>query len=241
MPSIAAWPPSAIRSALSSTLSWFRMAPPRRLWSGRPACDRSSRGAISALPPGANLGIATARSPWIALLNPDATLPADGLGRLVAFLRAHPRAAAVSPQLRRSDGSVQPYGYGDEPSPVTLARRAVSRLLRRPRSWHLSAALAVDWVSGACLVARQDAFELVGLLDERFFLYFEDVDWCRRCRRGGWETWVEPSVSVVHDGKSDYRDRPRRALYRESLRRYYQKHYPGAFSALLRTALALSA
>jgi GT2 family glycosyltransferase len=160
------------------------------------------------------------------MVNPDAEVPAGAFGHLVAYLRAHPTHAAVGPILRGSDDLAQPYSFGGEPTPSYLARRALARVVGRSLDdWATTSPCDVDWVSGACLVARREAFERVGGLDERFFMYFEDVDWCRRCRTAGWSIGLAAPVWVRHASTASYDDLPRRHYYRQSLRRYYAKHY----------------
>jgi GT2 family glycosyltransferase len=175
---------------------------------------------------GANRGLSVTNGSWVALVNPDADVPDGTLGSLVGYLRTHPAYAAVGPILRGLNGQAQPYSYGGEPSPAYLARRALARLVERPlHEWNVAAPRDVDWVSGACLVARRNVLERVGGLDERFFLYFEDVDWCRRCREAGWRIGLVAPVWVRHESAAKYSDRARRRYYRQSLRLYYAKHY----------------
>jgi GT2 family glycosyltransferase len=186
---------------------------------------------------GANLGIGLTRGAWIALVNPDAIVPENGVSQLIDFLQARPSAAAVSPILRTSHGVPQPYWYGRDPSPLVLLERAIRRFTRQNTDWAMDRPRQVDWISGACLVARRAAFDAVGRFDERFFMYFEDADWCRRCRQAGWEIWTDPAVSVTHLSWPDPADRKRRALYRESLRGYYRRWY-GPLAGIVLDVLA---
>ncbi len=173
-----------------------------------------------------NRGLAAATTCWIGLLNPDTEVPPGALGALLAVLREHSGVGVVGPCLRWPDGTAQPYSHGDDPSPLYLLRRALARQLGRAlHSWEGGSPRPVDWVSGACLITCRDVVERVGPFDERFFLYFEDVDWCRRCRQAGWSVLFVPGVSVCHLSRPDQRDRVRRAWYRESLRQFYRKHY----------------
>jgi N-acetylglucosaminyl-diphospho-decaprenol L-rhamnosyltransferase len=174
----------------------------------------------------ANHGLASTRGRWVGFVNPDAVLPAGAAEQLLEFLESHPEHAAVGPALRGHDGTPQPFSHGSEPTPSYLARRALNRLANRPlHDWGVGAPRDVDWVSGACLFARREAFERVGGFDERFFMYFEDVDWCRRCRQAGWRLGFVASTSVEHQSTANDGDPIRRRYYRESLRRYYGKHY----------------
>ena len=94
----------------------------------------------------------------------------------------------------------------------------------------------MDWVSGACLLARRAVFSQIGGLDEAMFMYFEDNDWCLRSRQAGWEVWRTPASRVVHlGGQSLKQNRRAPAAYYASLRTFYQRHY----GPLDRLALAL--
>src|ERR1035437_7311653 len=175
---------------------------------------------------GVNLGLADADGEWLALINPDTIIPPGILGALVDVLRAQPSVAAVAPRLDWPIGSPQLYLFGGEPTPAYLLRRGVARIFgAQLHDWGSGKARAVDWVSGACLVLRRSALDQVGALDERFFLYFEDVDWCRRCREVGWQIWFMRGLAVLHESRPDYRDYGRRERYRASLLAYYKKYY----------------
>jgi len=145
------------------------------------------------------------RSPYVLLLNPDVICMPGLLDRLVAFLDAHPHAAIVAPQLRDPDGAVQP-NVRRFPTPAALALRALrvdtlwkSRCLRRYlMHGENRVSTEVDWVTGAVLMVRRTAIEDVGLLDESYFLYWEDLDWCYRMRQAGWSVHRVPEARAIH-------------------------------------------
>jgi GT2 family glycosyltransferase len=185
----------------------------------------------------ANRGFALTRGRWVGFVNPDIVVSPTTATHLLEFLAAHPAHAAVGPVLRGSDGLPQPYSYGAEPTPAYLARRALSHITKRPlHDWGLGSPREVDWVSGACLFTRREVFERVGGFDERFFMYFEDVDWCRRCRADGWRIGILATTQVEHGSWASYGDAARRRYYRESLRHYYAKYY--GFAAALAVSMA---
>jgi GT2 family glycosyltransferase len=185
----------------------------------------------------ANRGFALSRGRWIGFVNPDVVLPTNAAVELLKFLELHPSHSGVGPVMRGSDGLPQPYSFGSEPTPFYLARRALSRIAKRPlHDWGVGPPRDVDWVSGACLFARREAFQRVGGFDERFFMYFEDVDWCRRCRQAGWRIGVVATTWVEHESTATDGDVQRRRYYRESQRRYYAKHYSSP-SALVVSAV----
>lgn len=192
---------------------------------------------------GNNLGIRHATGDALLLLNSDVIATHAQLATLISYLHRHTQVAAVSAGLRTADGLAQAFAYGDDPSPTYLLRRGLGRLWGNHalHNWDITAPLAVDWVSGACLCVRRQAIEQVGLLDETFFLYFEDADWCRRMRQAGWKIIYNPTVQVTHLGGSS---QPRREIanrhYHTSLLLYYRKHYSCAATFLIRMAVTVA-
>ncbi len=187
-----------------------------------------------------NQGIAASRAPYVLLLNSDTRVPPAALTGLVNFLVSHPDAAAVGPRLVRPDGSPQPYGFGRDPTLSYLLARGLNRLLLRRylHDWATDVAQPVDWVSGACLLARRAAIEQAGTLDENMFMYFEDNDWCLRLRQAGWKIYLVPQVQVVHlGGRSMARNPAAREAYSQSLRYFYRKHYSPLAQWMLRLLL----
>ena len=178
---------------------------------------------------GNNLGLHQARSDACILLNTDTIVTPETLQALTAYLLSQPDLGAVSPGLRTADGSPQAFAYGSRPSPLYLAGRALRRLLRlgAMHDWGVTAPIEVDWVSGACLAVRRAVYEEVGGLDERYFLYFEDVDWCTRIRRAGWRVVYNPAIQVTHlGGQSDRSRGAANSYYAASLHTYYAEYYP---------------
>ena len=173
-----------------------------------------------------NRGLALATGEWVGLLNPDTVVPGGALRALVEVLQENPDLGAVGPALVWPDGEPQPYSHGGDPSPFYLARRAIGRHFGRAlHAWAGGLLRRVDWVSGAALVARRTVLLRVGGLDEQFFLYFEDVDLCRRLRESGWQVAFVPSVAIAHHSRPDSADGGRRRHYDHSLLYFYRKHY----------------
>jgi hypothetical protein len=189
-----------------------------------------------------NAGLALAKGRALALLNPDAEVAPAALRTLVDALAARPRAGVVGPRLLNPDGSLQTSTYRFP----TLFQAAGTILgLRRlvPVAW-LRARLGrrlgrrfgqldphdrparVDYVTGACLVTRREVVERVGGLDPRFFLYFEEKDFCRRVWQAGWQVWFEPAAEVVHAIGGSSRGDPRVTVVERcrSMRQYHDKH-----------------
>jgi GT2 family glycosyltransferase len=186
-----------------------------------------------------NQALAISRGRYALLLNSDAALLTDTVPALVRFMEAHPRCGLVGGQLLNPDGSFQA-SYADFPTlggelllMTTLAR------LCRPASYPSYPAeqsqqpRAVDWVFGACMLARRAAIDQVGGLDEDYFMYTEETDWCYRLRRAGWTVNYLPAAKVVHwSGQSANRvpEQKRSRLYRSKWL-FMRKHY-GPLTAL---------
>ena len=186
-----------------------------------------------------NMGIQAAHTPYVLLLNNDTVLHPEALRTLTRYLQNHPDAAACGPRLVNADGSVQPFTYGRDPDIGHLVVRGFLALVGRSiHDWQVSTALDVDWVAGTAMLVRKAAIDAVGPLDEGFFMYFEDVEWCRRFRAGGWRVAYVPEAEVLHLNRRSYRDRERQQHYYRSLRRYYTLHY-GLLSRLLLRLLVL--
>jgi N-acetylglucosaminyl-diphospho-decaprenol L-rhamnosyltransferase len=206
-----------------------------------------------------NQGLAASRGRSLLLLNPDAELVGNALAEMVDCLEAHPEAGVVGPQLLYPDGSVQSSRRRFPTLATALVESTVvqewwrdNRILRRyymldSPSSPLSPPAPdepqpVDWLVGACLLVRRAAYEQVGGLDEGFFMYSEELDWCRRIKGAGWEVLYLPTARVIHhEGKSSEQVVPARHIHFQSSKvRYFRKHY-GRFQAeLLRRFLLLT-
>jgi GT2 family glycosyltransferase len=187
-----------------------------------------------------NQGLRASTAPYALLLNSDTRATARAIDGLVAFMDAHPEAGAVSPRLLRADGSAQPFAFGGDPTLPYLLRRSALRVMtgRYLHDWATERTQPVDWVSGACLLVRRTAIEQVGLLDEDFFMYFEDNDWCLRLRRAGWKNYYHPAQAIVHlGGQSLARNPQAQSAYEASLRHFYRKHYGAVAELALRVLL----
>ncbi len=156
---------------------------------------------------GMNLGLKRANGRYVVLLNPDIAIMDRPFDRLVAFMDQHPRAGVAGPKLLNPDGTVQYSCYRFHNTFTPLFRRTPLGKLPGIRAHLQRFVMAdfdhqedrpVDWLLGAFLIARREAVQQVGDMDERFFLYFEDVDWCRRFWAVGWEVWYVAGVECVH-------------------------------------------
>jgi GT2 family glycosyltransferase len=204
-----------------------------------------------------NLGLQSARGRYIVLLNSDAFLTEKSLERSVAHMDANPRAGLGGGKLTGRDGSWQPSG---RMFPTILsdlivlsgfaARFPRSRFFgRTDRTWaNQMEAAEVDWVPGAYSIIRAEALEDVGAFDPRFFLYYEEVDLCKRIKQKGYSIWYWPDIAIVHIGGESSRQVRSLELSRagaqltlwrmQSMLLYYRKHYGHVVRFAMVTELA---
>jgi len=181
---------------------------------------------------GNNTGMRAAGGRYFFLLNSDAWVVGDGLAKLVEFADAHPEAAVVGPRLANTDGTLQRSVRG-EPTVWRLATEYLFIRKLAPRSRLLNPlyvggfahdeVFEADWLFGPALLVRREAADAVGLFDESFFMFSEEVDWMTRFRRAGWKVLFFPGAEVVHVGGASHGGR----MYVENLRghlRWFDKH-----------------
>ena len=153
-----------------------------------------------------NIGLRRARGEFVMLLNPDTALCPGSVHRMLDFAKSRPDVGMVGPKLVSSDGSLQING---QRFPTFLREvMCLTRLSRVFRRYHDSRLAwcredfdinaEVDALAGACMLVRKAVVDTVGLLDEAFFLYYEDTDWCCRIKKAGWKIWYLGGAQVVH-------------------------------------------
>lgn len=194
-----------------------------------------------------NQGWRASRAPHVLFLNPDAEVTPGAGETLARLLETRPEVGAAGPRTRSADGAIQ-VSTGPDLSPLAerRQRRLVLGVARRDaRALAEAEALHARehepaWVSGSCLIARRAALEAVGGFDERFFLYEEDADLCRRLRAAGWRVVFTPAAEVRHHLGHSMEKAPRRARleYHRSHLLYYRKHNGPVAQASLRLLLA---
>jgi N-acetylglucosaminyl-diphospho-decaprenol L-rhamnosyltransferase len=187
---------------------------------------------------------------YALLLNADTEVPPDALAQVVAFADEHPRAGAVGPKLVRLDGSLDLACRRSFPTPTISLYRMIglSRLFPRSRvfgRYNLTyldenETAEVDSVVGAFMLVRREAISAVGLLDESFFMYGEDLDWAYRMKAQGWQILYYPTVIVLHVKRASSRQNPRAKVeFWRAMEIFYRKHY--ARTTLLPFHLAIVA
>ena len=182
-----------------------------------------------------NQGIETSESEYTLVLNPDIVLREGAIDALLQFMDTHPDAGLAGAKLLNTDGSLQHSCRGFyTPATLVMRRTILGRLFPRSRvirrhlmlDYDHAASRPVDWVIGACMMVRRRAIEDVGGMDERFFLYFEDVDWCFRMSRQGWKVYYVPEAQMVHEHQRESaKPRLSRSFWAHlgSLLRFYEK------------------
>ena len=194
-----------------------------------------------------NQGIAVASGRYLLLLNPDTEVLDDALAGLVGFADANEDVGLVGPMLLNQDGSVQPSRrrfptigtalfestWLQPYAPSGLLDRYY--VLDRPDN----AVQDVDWIGGAAILARRDAVSQVGPMDEAFFMYSEELDWCRRFREAGWRVTYVPEARIVHRGgrSSEQVSAERHIHFQRSKLRYFRKHHGTGAAGILRLFL----
>ena len=194
-----------------------------------------------------NVGIRATESDFVLLLNPDTLVPPSSIQWLVRALSADPDAAAAGPRLHDERGfpelsfgwTISPLGELRQKIVAGLHQRHFGPVVRMVDRWARQPGER-EWVSGAALLVRRADLEAVNLLDERFFMYTEDVDLCVSLRRRGRKIIFVPTSEVVHlRGRSAARNSATERMRRQSQMAYYEKHHPG-WVPLLRAYLQLT-
>jgi hypothetical protein len=183
--------------------------------------------------------------PYILLLNPDTIVRPGAIKALVDFMNEHPDVGIAGSRLEDPDGTPQysAFRFHTVFSELDYGLRLgiVSKLLTRwnatlPISEH---ACQTDWVAGASMLIRREVFETAGLMDEEYFMYYEEMDFCLQAKKAGWNCWYVPQSHVVHlvgqsSGVTDTKRAPKRLpqYWFDSRRRYFVKNYGWLYTAL---------
>ncbi|MHB1131306.1 MAG: glycosyltransferase family 2 protein [Chloroflexota bacterium] len=202
---------------------------------------------------GNNLGLARAAGRYLLLLNPDTELPPNALADMLVYLDERPWAAVAGPKLVRADGSLDLACRRSFPSPQVSLYRMLGLSKLFPHSRHFgrynltyldpNQPTEVDSVVGAFMLIRREALDTVGLLDETYFMYGEDLDLAFRIKQAGWRVLYNPAVVVVHrKGESSRQARTRTSYeFYRAMWIFYRKHYwrrhPLALNLLIAAAI----
>ncbi len=184
-----------------------------------------------------NQGIRASASEYVLLLNPDTTVAEGTLTKTLRYMKANPRLAAAGCKILRPDGSIDLSGKRNFPTPWDAICRmtGLSRLFPQSRALARYDAIYLDegraqevpLIDGCYMMIRRSAIDDIGLFDERFFMYAEEMDWCRRAHERGWSIGYDPSGTIVHAKGEITRHSTFRMLYHfhRSMALYCSKHY----------------
>lgn len=205
---------------------------------------------------GANLGFAAAcnrafertSSAYAYLLNPDAELKNGALREIVEFMDAHPRCGIAGSRIYNLDGTIQRDAVGEFDTWTGAFLRSSAwgewPMFRQYangaslRDWDFASPRRVDIVIGAAMAIRRALFEAIGLFDEQFFLYHEEVDFAKRAAGANWETWFVPQSEAVHEGRASARGAYNVDTRKQRSRRaYWLKHHGAVWYGTLVAAL----
>lgn len=159
-------------------------------------------------PKAVNQGIRKSKGKYILILNPDITALPGSIDKMFNFLEKNKSIAVLAPKLINPNGSIQYSCFSIFPTPqIVLYRRTplgkspqASEIIDnfRMAEWDHLCGIEVAWVLGSCMMIRREAIDQIGLMDERFFMYMEDVDWCRRFWESSWRVYYYPEAELVH-------------------------------------------
>ena len=200
---------------------------------------------------GNNQAIARAQGRHVLLLNPDTEILPGALPAMIAYLDAHPEIGVIGPKLLNPDRTVQ---SSRRRFPTLSTAFLESTVLQQwwpnndtLRRYYIldrsdDETLDVDWVVGACLMVRREAIAWVGGLDEGFFMYSEEMDWCYRLKQAGWLVVYLPAAQVIHYGGQSSRQvvADQHIYFQRSKIRFFKKHRGVWVAALLRSCLLLN-
>jgi hypothetical protein len=192
-----------------------------------------------------NRGLAASSAPFVLLLNADVRLLSGAVEEAAAYLSAHPDVGAVGLALRDPDGCHQasharfPTLRSELLIATGLGRRLLNPYFPGEREPQRTEPREVDWITGCLMLIRREAIDEVGGMDESFWMYSEDTDWCYRLRQGGWRIVHLPSVRAIHEGGASTRQMPveMAAQLNRGKLRFFAKHYGTGRTTALRLLL----
>lgn len=196
----------------------------------------------------ANIGLRQARGEYLLLLNPDALVGLDTLTRMVEVMQANPEAGMAGCRIVHPDGAEQLMGRRRTPTPERSLAEFMPGWLRRKlrlKGMNIDGAETpaqpeeVEAISGSFMFVRRAALQKVGLLDERYFLHCEDLDWCMRFRQRGWRILFIPDVQTIHYKGVCSKDRPIRVEWHKHRgmayfhNKFFKSQYPAPVTAIV--------
>lgn len=198
-----------------------------------------------------NVGIKLTSGRFVWLLNPDTIVKLGTCETLMDFLARHPKIAMVGPRYLNADGNIEPLSCSRFPNLATdlLQNLFIAQVFRHytflagplyPQVWR-DIPFQVDSLVGASIMIRREVIDQVGYLDERFFMFLEETDWCWRVRQSGWEIWQVPQAVIIHFGSGSANGNTGwlKVMYVRSYIQYYIKHYGRVKAVIARILLII--
>lgn len=191
-----------------------------------------------------NVAISQASGRYIVLLNPDTRVKQNALRRMVEWMDAHGDVGIAGPKLLNPDGTIQPsvrkFPTLLDQTMILLKLHHLWRRVKPLKSYFVDdfdydRGADVDQVMGAAFFVRKEVFERIGLLDEQFFIWFEEVDLCKRAKEAGFRVVYTPVAEIIHYGGSSFAKAmtiDKQRYFNESMEKYFRKH-KGAFTRLV--------
>lgn len=197
-----------------------------------------------------NQALPLCQGEYILLLNSDTVVLDGALDKMVAYMHGHDEAAALGCKLLNADGSLQPSAHRFYSTWRSLIENRVVHMLW-PHThadtpflsfWDHSSPRRVDWVCGAALLVRKGVVNDIGLLDDSFFMYGEEVDWQMRMAKAGHHVWFMPGARIIHYGGGSSREivTTMKRMELANRQRFVDKHYPPAARALYKAKAGAS-
>jgi len=193
-------------------------------------------------PAGCNQGLAVASGQYLLILNPDTEIIKDALATLVQYMDLHPQVGMVGPMLIYPDGMHQSSRRRFPTLPILFLESTWLEKftpLKHIKNYYLqdipdTITQEVDWVTGAAMLVRRGVWLQIGGLDEGFFMYSEELDWCKRIKNEGWNIMYVPQATIIHhEGKSSEQVAAERHIYFQSSKIRYTRIYHGNVAAIL--------
>ncbi len=196
-----------------------------------------------------NLAIAQTRSEYVLLLNPDTVVVADAIEQVMQYMESHPDVGIAGCKVLNRDGTLQVACRRSIPTPAVAFFRLTGLSRIFPRSTTLARynltyldpdqTCEVGAVSGAFLMIRRRTAEDIGLLDERFFMYGEELDWCLRAQQAGWKVMYYPGATIIHHRGGCTKHNGRRAAFEfyRAMYLFHRKHYAASRSPVVNAAV----
>ncbi|HPN54681.1 MAG TPA: glycosyltransferase family 2 protein [Candidatus Moranbacteria bacterium] len=181
-----------------------------------------------------NLGARSSQNEFLFFLNPDAEILSAKIDTMLNFLKKNEKAGLLAPKMLSAHDTIEPWSAGREITPLSIILNNVFKK-NGQLSMDPNTLFEFDWVSGGCFIISKKFFLTCGGFDEKFFLYFEDVDLCKKIRSLGKKVFIFPQFNILHlGGKSFLNTQEQKGYYYQSQDYYLKKHFGNFWSFVIR-------